>query len=294
LPLQAILEEKNITRAAARVSLTQPALSRILARLRQSFEDDLLVRRGSRYELTPRGARLLRELENLLPRLNAALAGREFAPATSEQRFRVTGTDYAAAVIINRMVRSIRPIAPGIRIEIASWSPESYRLVETGNCDLVLGAGASLHLPGGLKMEVLYNEEFVCLISKEHPFRGDRFSLHSYLRQAHAAVLTSETQQTMIDQRLADHGHLRRTAFISPYFLSAPAAIVGTDLVLTIPKRLLAVTPEQRDLRQVLPPFEIGGFPYTMAWHPRHNGDASHVWFREQLREGTRFLEDED
>lgn len=101
LALQAMLEEKHITRAAIRVSLSQPAMSRVLSRMRAALGDDLLVRSGVGYERTPRGDRLLQELEALLPRLNAAIASNDFDPAMSQQYFRVTGTDYAVAVIVS-------------------------------------------------------------------------------------------------------------------------------------------------------------------------------------------------
>ncbi len=99
LALQAILEERHVTRAAARASLSQPAMSRVLSRLRVALGDDLLVRSGMRYERTPRGDRLLQELEVLLPRLNAAIGGEDFDPSATQQHFRVTGTDYAGIIL---------------------------------------------------------------------------------------------------------------------------------------------------------------------------------------------------
>jgi DNA-binding transcriptional LysR family regulator len=284
LALQAILEEKHITRAAVRVSLSQPAMSRVLSRLRAALGDDLLVRNGVGYERTPRGDRLLQELEVLLPRLNAAIGGNDFDPSTSQQRFRVTGTDYAVAVIVSGTVRLCRRSAPGVRVEVIGWTEDSYRYVEMGRCDVALGVGSVPAPPKELKVEVLYHEYFVCLMSADCKFRGKRFSLDEYLRRPHAAVAIAEGQQTMIDRPLADLGKVRNIVLQSPYFMATALNIVNTDLILTVPMRLALELSKLANFRQVLPPQEIADFPYTMIWHPRFGGDSGQTWFRDQIR----------
>lgn len=284
LALQAILEERHITRAAARTSLSQPAMSRVLNRLRAALGDELLVRSGVGYERTPRGDRLLQELEVLLPRLNAMIGGNDFEPFTSQQRFRVTGTDYAAAVIVSGTVRLCRKFAPGVRVEVVGWTEDSYRYVEMGRCDVALGVGSVPTPPKGLKVEVLYHEHFVCLMSADCKFRGKRFSLDEYLRRPHAVVTTAEGQQTMIDRPLADLGRARNIVLQSPYFMATALNIVDTDLIFTVPMRLALELSRLANFRQVLPPQEIADFPYTMIWHPRLGGDSGQAWFRDQIR----------
>ncbi len=284
LALQAILEERHITRAAARTSLSQPAMSRVLNRLRAALGDELLVRSGVGYERTPRGDRLLQELAVLLPRLNAVIEGNDFDPFTSQQRFRVTGTDYAAAVIVSGTVRLCRKFAPGVRVEVVGWTEDSYRYVEMGRCDVALGVGSVPTPPKGLKVEVLYHEHFVCLMSADCKFRGKRFSLDEYLRRPHAVVTTAEGQQTMIDRPLADLGRARNIVLQSPYFMATALNIVDTDLIFTVPMRLALELSRLANFRQVLPPQEIADFPYTMIWHPRLGGDSGQAWFRDQIR----------
>lgn len=284
LALQAILEERHITRAAARTSLSQPAMSRVLNRLRAALGDELLVRSGVGYERTPRGDRLLQELAVLLPRLNAVIEGNDFDPFTSQQRFRVTGTDYAAAIIVSGTVRLCRKFAPGVRVEVIGWTEDSYRYVEMGRCDVALGVGSVPTPPKGLKVEVLYHEHFVCLMSADCKFRGKRFSLDEYLRRPHAVVTTAEGQQTMIDRPLADLGRARNIVLQSPYFMATALNIVDTDLIFTVPMRLALELSRLANFRQVLPPQEIADFPYTMIWHPRLGGDSGQAWFRDQIR----------
>ena len=288
LALQALLEERHITRAAARASLSQPAMSRVLRRLRAALGDDLLVRRGVEYERTPRGDQLLQELEVLLPHLNEVIGGTVFDPSTSQQRFRVTGTDYAAAVIVSGTVRRCRKSAPGVCVEVVGWTQDSYRYVEMGRCDVALGVGSAPTMPRGLKVEVLYQEHFVCLMSADNTFKGEQFSLTEYLRRPHAIVATTEGQQTMIDRPLAELGKARNIVLQSPYFMPTALSIVDTDLIFTVPTRVALELSKLADLRQVLPPQEIGSFPYTMVWHPRINGDSGHTWFRDQIRAAVK------
>ncbi len=284
LALQAILEEKHVTRAAARASLSQPAMSRVLSRLRAALGDDLLVRSGVGYERTPCGDRLLQELEVLLPRLNAVIGSNNFNLSTSQQRFRVTGTDYAAAVIVSDTVRLCRESAPGVRVEVVGWTQDSYRYVEMGRCDVALGVGSVPTPPKGLKLEVLYQEHFVCLMSANTKFNDKRFSLDEYLHRPHAVVATAEGQQTMIDRPLADLGKARNVVLQSPYFMATALNIVDTDLIFTVPMRIALELSKLANFRQVLPPQEISDFPYTMIWHPRLGGDSGHAWFRDQIR----------
>jgi DNA-binding transcriptional LysR family regulator len=288
--LQALLEERHVSRAAERAGLSQSAMSRVLERLRGALGDDLLVRSGRGYERTPRGERLLGELDALLPRLDSLVRGKVFDPATTRERFRVTGTDYAAAVLVARVAARLRREAPGALLEALSWREDAYTQVESGAYDLALGVPTVPTPPPSLKAEVLYEERFVCLVDASDPHPSDRFTLEEYLGRPHASVITAESQQTMIDRPLGDRGQTRRVVFRSPYFLATALAVAGTDLVLTFPGRLATraaqVTPGA--LRTIAPPPEIPGFPYAMVWHPRLDTDAAQTWFRNLVRDAAR------
>ncbi len=280
--LQVILEETHISRAAARTSMSQPAMSRILGRLRAVIGDDLIVRSGKAYERTPRGDQLLHDLGALLPRLDDAVGSQAFDPSTSRQRFRITGTDYAVTAIVGGVVRRCRRSATGVHVEVVGGSGDGYHQTAVGQCDVALGTAPAV--PAGLKTEVLYRERFVCLIAAGDRRPARRFSLDEYLRRDHAVIDTVGRQQTMIDRPLADLGRARSVRFLSPYFLPAALDVAGTDLVLTLPERVATLLTKLTALRQVLPPKEIGDFSYVMAWHPRVDGDPGHRWFRDQVR----------
>ncbi len=288
IALQVILEEKHISRAAARASISQPAMSRILGRLRAVIGDDLVIRSGKAYERTPRGDQLLHDLGALLPRLNDAVGRQAFDPSTSGQRFRITGTDYAVTAIVGGVVRRCRRSAGGVHVEVVGWTDDSYHQTSVGRCDLAVGVGSAPTVPAGLNVEVLYRERFVCLTSSDDRRPAKRFSLDEYLSRPHAVIGTAGRQQTMIDRPLADLGKARSVRFLSPYFLPTALDVVGTDLVITVPSRVASLLSNLATLRQVLPPKEIEDFSYVMVWHPRIDGDPGHVWFRDQVRHAAK------
>src|SRR5438874_6904959 len=140
--LHALLAERHVTRAAKRCFLSQPAMSRALERLRQMFGDLLLVRTGRAYERTVRGERVLRELESLMPRLEAMVRGESFEPEGSHERFRVAMTDHAAAMLMPPLLRRVRAAATNVKVEVSVWHSHVYEDVTAGRLDTALRAEA--------------------------------------------------------------------------------------------------------------------------------------------------------
>jgi DNA-binding transcriptional LysR family regulator len=279
--LHALLEERHITRAAKRSFLSQPAMSRALERLREMFGDPLLVRSGRAYERTVRGERVLRELEALMPRLEAIVGGTDFDPAQSRERFRVALTDNACMILLPSLMARIRRAAAHAKLEISPWRTQAYEEVAAGRIDIALSAEEA---PPALESEVLFNLDFVCLVGSAQRIRSRRLTLKQYLELPHALVETSGNQQTLVDRPLAQLGVKRTVALSLPFFVPAMFAIAQTDLVLTVPRRLAKVTAAMAGVRVVEPPREIKSFPYFMVWHSRLTSEQAHAWFREQLR----------
>jgi len=285
--LYALLEERHVSYAAKRSFLSQPAMSRALDRLRETFGDPLLVRTGRVYERTPRGERVLRELESIMGRLAAMVQGEEFDPAQSQERFRVAMTDHGSTILLPALLEHVRKAAPHARLEISAWRTQAYEDVVAGRIDLALSAEA---VPPTLESEVIFNLDFVCLVGSTQPVRKRRFTLKQYLQLPHALVETLGGQQTMVDRPLAQLGVKRRVALRLPFFLPAIFALAKTDLVLTVPRKLARITAPIAGLRVVEPPREIKAFPYFMAWHSRLTSEAAHAWLREQVRAAARSI----
>jgi DNA-binding transcriptional LysR family regulator len=165
-PLHALLEERHVTRAATRSFLSQPAMSRALERLREMFGDPLLVRSGRAYERTVRGERVLRELESLMPRLEAMVRGEDFDPARSRERFRVAMTDHASMILLPSLAARVRKAATHVKLEVSAWRTQAYEDVAAGRIDTALSAETA---PPVLQSEVLFNLDFVCLVGSAQP-----------------------------------------------------------------------------------------------------------------------------
>ena len=279
--LYALLEERHVTRAAKRCFVSQSAMSRSLERLRETFRDELLIRTGRTYERTVRGERLLGELENLLPRLEALVRGEPFNPAQSRERLRVAMTDNASMVILPALVDRIRTAAPQISLEIVAWHDRAYEDLEAGRIDIALNAVAAA---SPLETEILFEEDFVCLLGAKQKHRTRRFTLKQYLELSHVVVAVLANQQTLVDRPLADLGLRRRIALTVPFFVPAVAAVARSDLIVTVPRKLAKTLATMAHIRTVEPPLPIKSFQYFMVWHPRLTAEPAHVWFREQLR----------
>jgi DNA-binding transcriptional LysR family regulator len=282
-------EERNVSRAATRLLLSQPAVSRALQRLREMFHDDLLVRTSAGYETTGQGQRLLQELEVMLPKLDRLLSGSSFDPAVEQASFRVAATDNAASVLVPALCRDVLPGAKRVMFEFSPWHDRAFDELGRGRLDLVLNADDGF-VPSHLQSEAIYDEDFVCVVAAEAPYTR-RLTLKQYLEAEHVGVGIFGGRQTIPERRLAAVGQKRRTAIQVPYFSTAIRSVAATKLIATVPRRLAMGEAHNPSVRLVKPPAEMGGYRYLMVWHPRVNTDAAHCWLRETMRGVGRSLD---
>jgi DNA-binding transcriptional LysR family regulator len=284
----ALAEERNVTRAASRLLLSQPAVSRALQRLREMFHDDLLVRAPSGYEPTPKGKRLLQELSAMLPRLDRLLSGEDFDPRQEETTFRVAVTDHASHVLCPLICRMVLPKAEKVSIEFVSFGDQTFDAIEKGRLDLMLNADDG-YLPPRFVSEMIFDDSFSCVAAKEskHP---RTLTLKQYLAAEHVGVGIWGELQTLPDKRLAGIGAKRRCPIWVPYFTAAVRCVPNTQLLATVPSRIAKFESNNLSLRILKPPEVLGRFNYLMAWHPRMNTDAAHLWLRHAIREAGNAL----
>ena len=277
IPLQALLVERNVTRAANRVHLTQSAMSRALERLREALRDELLVRSGGKYELTPRAGDLLQELNLLMPRLEQFWTGDTFSPASAKGRIRLAMTDYAAAVVLPHLIAACERQAPGLSIEVIPWHERSYEDLSAAKVDLVF---SPLAVPQTLCIQPLFRERFVCLFGKRFASGKTSITLERFMQYRHISVETEPNQQNLIDRALAELG-LRRTVCLRlPFLLPALQVLLQSNLLLTTPLRLARMASDQAGLYIANAPSELPTFQYTSAWHPRLQQEPMQTWFR--------------
>lgn len=276
--LDALLAERHVSRAAARLAMSQPAVSHALARLRHLFGDPLLVRRGRQLVPSARAQDLAPALASALRQLRAVLGPGGFDPATERRTFRLAMSDYGAAVILPDLLPRLRREAPGIDLAITQSSREGMlRQVLEGACDLALGVFPDR--PGPLQAEGLFVERFACLADRAG-LGGGGLDLAAYLARPHMLVALQDGPGAEIDAALRALGHARRIAVTLPHWGHAPGLIRGTDLVLTVARRALARQEADPAFLVCAPPFAIPLFPFVQLWHERRNGDPAHLWLR--------------
>lgn len=277
--LRALLTERHVTRAAARVGLSQSATSHALARLRELYADPLLVRSGRTLALTPRAARLLPALERGLGELEGAVAGEpEFDPATARRMFTLGISDYLQALVMGPLLRRLAVRAPGVDLCVVVF-PNLRELLDTGAIDLAVSVPSS-ELRGA-SHQPLFDESFVCMVRRGHPHIKRAPSLELYLAQRHLVIAPTGTPGSLIDTVLAQRGLERRIALRVTNFLIAPVVVCETDLINTMPARLARHLAKTYPLRLWPPPLELPTFEYGMYWHPRLEHDPAQRWLRE-------------
>jgi DNA-binding transcriptional LysR family regulator len=280
--LRALLTERHVTRAAARVGLSQSATSHALARLRELYGDSLLVRRGRALALTPRAERLLPTLERGLSDLKAAIDGEpEFEPQSARQSFTLGMADYLQAVVMGPLLRELSRRAPHVDLHVSNALGLEEQLT-AGNVDLGLQVSGRPH-DSPLESLRLFEDEFVCLVRRDHPKIGPKISMQSYLAARHVVVAPSGTSGSLVDTELAARGLSRRVALRVANFLIAPIIVAETDFVNTMPKRLGVKLAERYGLRALPPPLELPRFGFLLLWHPRVDRDPAQRWLRELI-----------
>jgi DNA-binding transcriptional LysR family regulator len=280
-PLAALLRERHVSRAAERAHMSQPAMSRALAALRRVFGDELLVRGGGGYRLTPRAERLQRDLAAVLPQLESLFTGTPYNPLAADHAFRLAGTDYVLSVIGPPLVRRALVQSPAVALHFGGWHESVYHDVEKGVLDLAFTGGAA---PPPLRSEPLFDDHYLCVMSAGHPLAAGPLTLADYLDCDHIVVDVLAGRQGTVDTRLEALGRARRASVTVSYHAFAAAAIHDTQLVATLPRRFAGHLAADRTLAVTGAPEEIGTLSFSMAWHPRLNGDPAQRWLRDTIR----------
>lgn len=274
--LETALSEASITRAAKRLRLTQPAVSQALARARELFGDELLIRKGPGMVLTPRGRSLLPELKEFCSKAEALLSSTEFDPASTEKSFVVTANDVSELLILPPVIAAVSRMAPRCRFVVRSVEP----VFIDHTVDLAI-IGAPLP-EGSFSSADLYEDHFVMLARHDHPAMKGRMSSEAFAALPHALV--SPTGQGIagpIDIALQKLGLARKIALSVTRFTTLPKILASTDFVSAVPSRFAALPEVQSVCRSHPLPFESPRFRMRLLWHRARDADPAHKWLRE-------------
>ncbi|MDV6328427.1 LysR family transcriptional regulator [Idiomarina sp. Sol25] len=292
--LDVLLREKNVTRAAAQLNITQPAMSNGLKRLRNLLNDPILVRTSEGMVPTQRALDMQEALRGVLYSVEEMIQPvREFDAPTSDQVFRIMASDYAASTLMPKLLEKLDEQAPHVSLDIMTPSDISFHDVENGKVDLAINRFEQL--PQSFHQKNLWSDEFSCLIRKDHPLL-EEYTLDNYLKAQHVWVSKTgfgvgvgmdphDVQKLgWVDDALDKLGKRRKIkVFTRNYHVAMYLARQG--LVATLPTRAAELYSQDNQLVMKAPPFEIPGLTLTMIWSPLLQHDAGHRWFRQVVAE---------
>jgi DNA-binding transcriptional LysR family regulator len=268
LALHWLLEEAHVSRAARRMSTSQPAMSRTLNALRDLFDDPLLVRSGRAMVRTPFAESLRPRLSVAITDLRTVLRDPEpFSPETATGTIRVATTDYAAALAITAWNSCVRPRAPEDAIR--------------GELDLAIAGADVPGIDDRYVVKPFLTETFVSVVRRGHPISRRKVSLSRFAALDHVLVITGSGQVSSVDSKLQAHGLRRRVALRVPSFWAALHAVRDSDAVTTLPKRFVDIA--DSDVTALRLADEIPGFSLNLLWHPRNTTSPRHRFVREAL-----------
>lgn len=288
--LDVLLTERSVTRSAEQSGVSQPAMSQALARLRQTFDDPLLVRVGHRMEPTALAESLSVPLHTLLSNLESLINDRgTFEPATSSRTFRIACLDHFSAIHLPAIAAAIRAEAPNVDIVATQLS---YRTLdselEQGLVDVAVGAFR--RTPAGSRHQRLHDEHFLCLLRSDHPAL-DNWTIETFLAHPHGLLTTAGRGGGAVDATLERAGMSRRIAVRVPHFLAAGQLVETTDLIFTMASRLAQSLAQRHEVVTIEPPLDLPTYAITLQWHRRTDGDLAHRWFRQHVIEASQDLQ---
>lgn len=287
---EALLEERNVTRAGQRIGLAQPSMSSALTRLRALFGDELFIRTAAGMQPTARALTLARPIGEALAQIRATIApDTDFEPATARRRLTIAVTDYGDLVVVPALVALLRREAPGIDLIVRPIADAAASLaaLEHGDVDALIGG----HLPDSPRIvrRTLFEEDFVCIRDKA---LAAPLSLYDYLQLPHALFSSAggDGSPGVVDALLAMEGHRRRVAVTLAHVIAVPFTVAGTDLVATMARRVAGRFAEIAGVALMPLPYEVPPFAIDLLHRRRVTSDPALAWLLAAIERAGRSL----
>lgn len=287
--LDVLLQERNVTRAAERLFVSQPAMSGILSRLRLAFGDELLVRVGRSLEPTEfalgianRVHECVLELENLLE------DSRPFDHTSERRAYRIGASDYSALLLFGPIMQRLLKVAPKMSLNFLRLDLTAGERLNTGEIDFAVFPA---EIEPGLPSTPLFVDTWVCAAWAEHPSLGEQLTIEEFLEHPHMSFNISDPGHVSVaDEFLARSGHERRIVASTESFTAAPFLLSGTPLLTILPRRLGERMQNAAEVRLFELPFDVPPLQEKLVWNPRFTTSPGHTWMREQIVELAQAL----
>jgi DNA-binding transcriptional LysR family regulator len=291
-----VMVERNVTRAAGRLAMTQPAVSNALRRLRESTQQELFVPHAGGVTPTAAAQALWPVVRESLQRLHEALESDAFDPVAADQSFTIAMADATAALFVPVLVEALQRQRSGVNLLFVPLNTRDPRpLLEHGQADAAVGffpdVDAALEVEGSesaMRHRALYTCRYVCVMRREHPLaKPGALSLQAYCDAQHVRVSFAGRPRGFVDESLASLGFKRRVMVTVNQFSTAGSVVRNTDLLTVLPRSFLPATGCQDQLAVSELPFPLRGIDVSLLWHGRHDRNPAHRWLREALAQAA-------
>ena len=282
--LDALLRHRNVTRAAHEVHLSQPAMSRVLARLRELQGDPLLVRSGAGYVLTARATALQPKVAAAMRELRDVLRPHAFDPAQEQRNVRFAATDAQSSLLLAPLAARLAVEAPGVTLRVESYRADTLERLVAGDIDLVFALD-STQLPPATHSELVGTDRVVLVLRAAHPAAKKRWTLADYAKYPHVGIALAGDGLSEIDTQLAAKGITRRMAFVTPYFMTALTAVSVSDAVTTLSQQFTSAHAAALKLVMKPPPLGDTVLNTTLVCSAVRANDPLLAWLRALVRE---------
>ena len=275
-----VFKTGSVSRAAENIGASQPSVSIGLAKLRRYFNDPLFVRTSRGMEPTPHAEEIIKPIREAIALLRSTLGHQiVFGPLTSNRKFRIAMTDISQIVMLPALMTHLKRIAPLVSIDVLHITPDTPRILESGDADL--GIGFMPQLAAGFYQQALFEQSFVCVARKGHPRVRSTLSLPQFLAEAHIQVTTPGTgHHRLLEQALKKQRIERRIALSVPSYLGIGLIVINTDLLVIVPRRLADILARENDVKVVPSTVKLPSYQVKQHWHERYASDPANMWLR--------------
>lgn len=285
--LDALLTERSITRAAERVHLSQSAMSNALGRLRDYFEDDLLVQVGRQMEVTPRATVLCEAVRDVLVRIETSLSAQpEFDCTSTTREFKIFVSDYAMEVLMPEALALASRQRSRVRWRLLPHTPQPARALERGEADLLVVPKA--YCSADHPTDTLFHDEFVCVVWKDSSHARFGVNAQRFANARHVAMQPLDADQPLFNQWFVQQCGIHRQVEVSTYsFAMLPSLVVGTELIATVHACLARRVEPALPIVLLPMPVPMPATEMTMQWHKYRTRDPGLLWLRDLLRQAA-------
>jgi LysR family transcriptional regulator, nod-box dependent transcriptional activator len=289
--LDALLTDQNITRASERLHLSQSAMSGALARLREHFQDELLVQVGRRMTPTPLAEKLVKPVRDILAQIQATVERRPtFDPATSDRRFSLMVSDYITTVLMSNVLQRAAREAPGVSFELLFPDSAQLEILDSGEIDFLVTPRE--YISSEHPALDLIEETYACVVWDQNPLSASEMTFDQYLSAGHVVVRFGKMRVPSFDEWFfARFGVSRRVEVVAQSFNAVPQLLIGTQRIATMHRRLALHYQQLLPLRLLPPPIEIPKLTECIQWHKAHDSDGGIVWLRSLIKDAADRLE---